>query len=266
MVLARFGTGEKRFEELWRHVQVAPRYLREQGVVDGPYFGTVGRPSIRHDLTADHEAELMVIAIATDASACDVRPREITVCMERGSTMLAQKLLIDWLNDAYGMESSLLRVLPSRVEAAHDAPQLEAKLRQHLEETRGHADAVQGCIERLGGSLDTIKATMAQIGGLVQSMTPTGKEDALVKQVLAGYAAEQYEVAAYTALLHLARVQGDPETLRVCERNLREDQDMARWLLEHLPFATDSMAARLADEDVEDARTSAVQPEAATGF
>lgn len=186
--------------------------------------------------------------------------------MERGSEMLAQKLLIDWLNDAYGMESSLLRALPGRADAARDAPELEARLRQHLEETHAHADAVRGCIERLGGSVDAIKATMAQLGGMAQSLTPAGGEDALVKQVLAGYAAEQYEVAAYTALLHLARVEGDAETVRVCERNLREDQDMARWLLEHLPFATDATAARLADEETASAMTGRVQSEAGTGF
>jgi ferritin-like metal-binding protein YciE len=149
--------------------------------------------------------------------------------------MTQQEMMIAWLNDAYAMENSLVHTLEGRVKEAEDHPQIRARDEQHLAETRRHAELVKGCIERLGGDTSTLKTGMATVMGKVQGLSTALAKDTLVKNCLADYGAEQFEVASYTALIAGAQVLGDQETMAVCQQILREDAAMAEWLAQHLP-------------------------------
>lgn len=52
---------------------------------------------------------------------------------------------------------------------------------------------------------------------------------------LADYAAENFEIASYTALISAAQELGDQEIIRVCQQILRDEQEMASWLQQNLP-------------------------------
>ncbi|MBV9282867.1 MAG: ferritin-like domain-containing protein [Chloroflexi bacterium] len=149
--------------------------------------------------------------------------------------MTSQDTIVAWLNDAYSMENALIQVLEHRVKDAEDHPTVRAADERHLDETRHHAEAVKGCIERLGGSTSTIKSTLASLFGQMQAPMTGMAPDELVKNFLTDYAAESFEVASYRALIAAATEMGDRETAAVCERNLQEDQAMADWLLENIP-------------------------------
>jgi ferritin-like metal-binding protein YciE len=149
--------------------------------------------------------------------------------------MAQQDMIIAWLNDAFAMENALVRVLEQHAKDAKDQPPLQARLEQHIEETRRHADLVKGCVERLGRSTSAVKTGLANVLGAVQGVSTGPAKDELVKNGLADYAAEQFEVAAYTALIVGAEAIGDPETARVCREILREDEAMAQWLARELP-------------------------------
>lgn len=60
--------------------------------------------------------------------------------------------------------------------------------------------------------------------------------DPLVKNVIADLAAEQFEVAAYTALIAAAEHAGEAEAARLCRLNRGEDEDMAEWLDAQIPI------------------------------
>jgi ferritin-like metal-binding protein YciE len=59
--------------------------------------------------------------------------------------------------------------------------------------------------------------------------------DQLVKDALADYASEQFEIACYTALVSIATELGHHQIVKLCKQNLEEDQAMAAWLLQQLP-------------------------------
>ncbi len=150
--------------------------------------------------------------------------------------MAHQDILIAWLNDAYSMENALIQVLENHAKDAKDHPQVQSKIQEHLEVTRHHADRVKGRIQALGGDTSTIKSGLANIFGTVQGMSSGAAKDELVKNGISDYAAEQFEVASYRALIAGAQAIGDQETVRVCQENLREDEEMARWLEQNLPL------------------------------
>ena len=149
--------------------------------------------------------------------------------------MTGKELLIAWLNDAHGMENALIQILEHQIKDAKDYPQVQPKLEQHLEQTRRHAQMVKDCIETLGGHTSTIKTGMATLFGQMQALSTGAAKDEMVKNALADYAAENFEVASYTALIRAAQDLGELQTATVCEQIRQEDEEMARWIQQNLP-------------------------------
>lgn len=153
--------------------------------------------------------------------------------------MESKDIVIAWLNDAHAMENALIQVLEHRIKDAKDYPAVQAMDEQHLEETRRHAELVEGCITRLGGSVSNVKSILGTVFGAIQAPMTGMYRDEIVKNCLVDYAAENFEVASYRALIQAATAVGDQETVAVCERILAEDQAMADRILQALPMVVE---------------------------
>jgi ferritin-like metal-binding protein YciE len=153
--------------------------------------------------------------------------------------------LVQWLNDAHAMEHNLIQVLEHRVQDARIDLDLQTRIQQHLEQTRRHAELVQGCVERLGGKTSSLKAGVADIMGAIQGRSTEPAKDKMVKNALADYASEQFEIASYHSLIAAATELGDLETANVCQQILQDEEDMAQWLLERIPQITHTYLTQL---------------------
>lgn len=149
--------------------------------------------------------------------------------------MTAKELFVSWLNDAHGMENALIEILEHQIKDAKNHPAIRAKLEQHLEQTRQHAALVKDRVEVLGGHTSSVKTGMSKLFGQVQALSTGAAQDELIKNALADYAAENFEIASYTALIYAAQELGDQQTASVCQGILREEQEMAQWLQQQLP-------------------------------
>ena len=152
--------------------------------------------------------------------------------------MSHKEMVIAWLNDAHAMELGIAQVLERHAADAKDNPQMQARLNQHLEETRNHAALVKGCVERLGGDTSAVKSGMANVMGAVQGMTSKVAKDEPIKNVLSDYGTEHFEIASYTSLIAAARDIGDAETARICQHILDDELAMADFLLQQIPPTT----------------------------
>jgi ferritin-like metal-binding protein YciE len=146
-----------------------------------------------------------------------------------------RETLIGWLNDAYAMEKGLVQVLENHANDVKDRPEMYRKIAQHLEQTKMHAERVRECVERLGGSVSTVKTAMGAVSGFFQGRSTGVSPDELVKNALSDYAAEHFEIASYKALIVAARLLGESQVVQVCETILRDEEDMAKWLEQGLP-------------------------------
>jgi ferritin-like metal-binding protein YciE len=152
--------------------------------------------------------------------------------------------LLAWLNDAYAMENGLIPVLENHASDAKDFPMIQARDREHLEQTRRHAEMVKSCIERLGGNVNSIKSGLGKVTGTIQGMATAMAHDEVIKNCLSDFAAENFEVASYQALIAAAQDLGDQETAAVCRQILGEDADMANWIIQNLPMAVTQFLQR----------------------
>jgi ferritin-like metal-binding protein YciE len=158
--------------------------------------------------------------------------------------MARNELLTDWLKDAYAMEKALIPVLKDHADDAEDHPDVRARDLQHLEETRRHAELVEECLARLDEKPSKMKSAMSSVMGRFQAMSTEPFGDELMKNFISDYAAEQFEIASYKALIAAARASGEEEIARTCEEILADEEDMARWLDQHMASAARESLAK----------------------
>ncbi len=146
--------------------------------------------------------------------------------------------IIAWLQDAHAMEQSLANALQQHIRDARDLPEIRERLERHLEETRRHGQRVQTCLESLGAEPSTVKSAAAGAMGALQGMSTGMFRDELVKNALADYAMEHFEMACYSSLASAAEDAGLSEIARVCREIFGEEAEMADWLEEQIPEIT----------------------------
>lgn len=153
-------------------------------------------------------------------------------------TRSAEDRLLQWLRDAHAMEMQAETMLEAQARRIEHYPELKARIQRHIQETRHQAELIRGCIERRGGSTSTTKDLAGKFTAMMQGLGGVAAGDEIVKGAMAGYTFEHFEISAYRALIATANVAGDAETERVCRQILREEEEMAAWMAEHLPTVT----------------------------
>jgi ferritin-like metal-binding protein YciE len=146
--------------------------------------------------------------------------------------------LTTWLNSAYSMEQNLIKVLENHVKDAREYPEIQDRLQRHLDETSRHAERVEECLTLLDEKPSAIKSAMGNIMGMVQGASTGMFRDELIKNVLADYAAEHFEIACYRSLVAAADEAGRPEISNICSEILRDEESMAAWLEDQIPDVT----------------------------
>lgn len=149
-----------------------------------------------------------------------------------------RKELISWLNNAYAMEMGLVPVLETHAREARNMPRVQDRIQGHVEQTRSHAQRVQQAIESCGGSVSTGKSWLGDILGRINALTTAMHSDAVVKNALMDFGAEQFEIGCYRSLIAAAQELDLPQVVGLCQRNLEDELEMARWLENLIPEVT----------------------------
>lgn len=152
--------------------------------------------------------------------------------------MNAEQRLLRWLRDAHAMELQAETLLERQAARLEHYPKLQGKLEEHLQQTRRQAKRVEECIKRRGEGTSVLKDTAARITGMGQALSGLAFGDEVMKNGLASYTFEHFEVGAYRILAEAARTVGDTQTAQVCEEIQQEEQAMADWLKENLGEVT----------------------------
>jgi ferritin-like metal-binding protein YciE len=173
---------------------------------------------------------------------------------------VADEKLIQYLNEAYGLEQRLETALQAHIAMATHAP-YEKRLREHLVETKRHGREVAKRIKQLGGEAATIEApgpapigeaAQAVLGGAQKALAlaqgplhairGTGEEEKQLKNAKSEYSDEAEEIATYSSIEVLAETLGDIDTQRLARAIRREEERMLSYLQKELPRFTKAVA------------------------
>jgi len=168
----------------------------------------------------------------------------------------AENKLVQYLNEAYGIEQRLETSLQAHIAMTGEAA-YRKRLQDHLVETKRHAREVKKRIKQLGGEAATIDppgpsavsdAAQAVLGGAqkavalaqgpLHAIRGTGQQEKYLKNVKTEYASESEEIATYSGIETLAEALGDSETRKLAREIRREEERMRSYLEKQIPRFT----------------------------
>ena len=156
----------------------------------------------------------------------------------------AKDILIVGLRNAYALEGQAIELTERQSERLEHYPELRARIRQHLEETRQQRAMVEQCLQRLGTSPSSLKDMALSLAANLQAMAHSMAGDEVLKNSFGSYAFEHFEIASYKSLIVMAETAGEPEIARTCQQILRQEEAMAGWIGDHLEETTHRFVAR----------------------
>jgi ferritin-like metal-binding protein YciE len=143
-------------------------------------------------------------------------------------------LLVSGLKDAYAMERQAEDMLSSQSQRLEDYPELSARISQHVEETRNQQRRLEECLSSLDESPSMLKDAAMRAAANLQAAFNATAQDEVIKDSLADYAFEHFEIASYKGLIALAELDGKSAIASKCQESLREEEAMASWIDGHL--------------------------------
>lgn len=166
----------------------------------------------------------------------------------RTNKMTKREQLIVWLGDAHAMEVGIVSTLEKHIADAKGQPKVKAALAQHLRETKKHATAVKQALASLGGSHPVIREGLSKAVNLVAGLGTSLASDTPVKNAIADFATEHFEIACYTSLVQTATELGEKKIAQTCKGILREEEAMAKALKTLFPQINAAYVATLDEE------------------
>ena len=147
----------------------------------------------------------------------------------------AYDVFLDGLRNAHAMENQALSIMQPQLGRLEHYPQVSALLDRHIRETEGQIRRLDQVLESLGESASGLKDTMLSLSGSMAAMTHSLATDEIIKNSLANFAFEHFEIAAYTALITAAEDAGHGSAIPLLQQNLDEERAMAADLQAGLP-------------------------------
>ncbi len=142
------------------------------------------------------------------------------------------------LRNQHAVENQAVEILSRQVERLENYPEMEARMRQHIEESRVQAQRIEALLSSLGTSHSSLKDTALGLAGNMAALMHTVAPDEVVKNSFANYAFEHFEIASYKSLLALSDAVGRAADQSALKQSLSEEIDMAQWLDQHLADTT----------------------------
>ena len=146
-------------------------------------------------------------------------------------------LFITGLKNAHAMENQTHEILERQLGRMDKYPELRARLREHLRETKEQLKRLEKCLEDLDSRPSTIKDTIMAFGSNIAAMGHAMARDEVLKNTFANNTLENYEIAAYKSLIAMAETAGI-RMKTVLQESLREEERMADWVAKNVEKIT----------------------------
>ncbi len=152
----------------------------------------------------------------------------------------ARDNFLAWLRAAHAMEEQAVTMLTDQARRIESYPDLKERISQHLDETKGHVQALKELIDQFSGSSGVLvlKDMAAKLTAKTRGIGGMLTSDEVVKGVVGSYAFEHLEIAHYKMLIAAADEIEEEGAKMVFERILAEEVAMAEWLGQNLDAIT----------------------------
>jgi len=142
----------------------------------------------------------------------------------------AHDIFVVGLRNAHAMETQARELMERQSERLTEYPEVQARVKRHLQETEGQIKRLDQCLSSLGESSSSLKDTAQSFLGNMMAAGHSMAGDEILKNTFANNAFEHFEIAAYKSLLTLCVPAGAESAQTLLEQSLREEEEMAAWV------------------------------------
>jgi ferritin-like metal-binding protein YciE len=139
---------------------------------------------------------------------------------------VAEKKLIEYLEDAHAMEENVLKMLDSMIATTKD-PAILRDLEHHKHETEQHRERLEERLQARGTKASSHKDLATTAAALLKGMADSMRSDKPAKNARDGFATEHVEIATYEILERIAEQAGDDAAAEVARLNRKDEEAMA---------------------------------------
>ncbi len=154
------------------------------------------------------------------------------------STSSARDIFVDGLRNAHAMEKQALSIMEPQLKRLQHYPEVSAMLDQHIRETEGQLARLDEILAGLAEGSSALKDMSLSFTGTMAAVTHSMASDEILKNSMANFAFENFEIAAYTALITAAQEAGATSAIPLLEQNLAEERRMAALIEDSLSTVT----------------------------
>ena len=147
-------------------------------------------------------------------------------------------LFITGLKNAHAMENQALSIMKPQAARIENYPEVGAQLERHIRETEGQIQRLEAILDGLGEDRNSLKDMALSLAGTFAAVGHTVAPDEILKNSMANFAFENFEIAAYKSLITLAEASGHSDAIPQLQRNLDEELAMAGWLDQNIEAVT----------------------------
>jgi ferritin-like metal-binding protein YciE len=152
---------------------------------------------------------------------------------------------ITGLHNAHAMETQAIQLLTRQIERLENYPELEDKLQSHLEESQTQRTRLEDLLNSQGESVSALKEAALGLGSNIAALAHMPATDEIIKNTLANYMFEHFEIAAYKSLITMAEFLGDAQAAAAAHLSLAEEEHMAAWIDDHISSTTLAFLTRI---------------------
>lgn len=150
----------------------------------------------------------------------------------------SHEVFVTGLRNAHAMENQAVSIIKPQLSRLESYPEVSELLERHLRETEGQIARLEDILDGLDESESGVKDTMMSMTGAMSAMAHTMASDEILKNSLANFAFENFEIAAYTSLITAAEMAGGTRAIPLLEQNLEEERRTAQMIEQMLPSIT----------------------------
>jgi ferritin-like metal-binding protein YciE len=145
-----------------------------------------------------------------------------------------RKLYINQLQMLLSTEEQIIKALPKMIEKATDA-ELKEAFQSHLQETEEQVDRLEEILLEATGESKSIKckvlpALVEEAEDMIKDASDESVRDAAL--IAAAQRVEHYEIAAYGAVRHFARILGETAQAQLLDQTIKEEGNADHLLTE----------------------------------
>jgi ferritin-like metal-binding protein YciE len=149
-----------------------------------------------------------------------------------------RSLYVTALHNTHALEQEALQIMERQVERLERYPEMAQALRRHIAETEQQRARLEEAMAAIGESPSTIKEAVMGFMGNMAAMAHAPAGDEILKNTFANHAFENYEIAAYKAMITITEAAGQTRFVTGFQQTLREEEAMARFIFDNVEMVT----------------------------